>query len=140
MLTFILVIAFLAAWIALYVLVIRPKLVAFRYTAGIYAKIDVAEAAGRSKIMLWLKGAKVAIIGFVVSSSPVLAVLYGQISGLDWSQFVSSEKAKILGIVVTVLGVFGPMLMTFLHQGAIAEASAAAPVDVPPVVTPAPAK
>lgn len=121
------IIVFLVAWLALYILVIRPKLVAFRYTAGIYAELDAIEAGALAKASLWLKGLKVAIIGFVTSSAPVAAVFYERIAGLDWSQFLSSEKVKLVGLVVTVLGVVGPMLMVALHNGALADAAATEP-------------
>ena len=85
------------------------------------------EAGWRPRVALLLKGAKVAILGFVTSAAPVLAVFYDKISGLDWSQYLPSDKAKMMGAIVTTLGIVGPMIMVVLHQGAIAEAAALEP-------------
>lgn len=122
-----LILGFIAAWIVLYVFVIRPKLAEFRYTAGIYAKLDTIEAGFWAKTLLLLKGAKVAILGFVTSSAPVLAVLYDKLTDLDWTKFVADDKAKVIAAVVAMLGVIGPMVMVLMHQHAIADAAATEP-------------
>ena len=125
--TLIVVVVFIATWIALYSLVIRPRLLAFRYTAGIHAKLEAIEAGWWPKLGLLLKGAKVAIIGFVTSMAPVMAVFYDRIAGLDWTQILPGEKARLVAALVAILGIIGPMIMVWLHQGAIAEAAALEP-------------
>ena len=118
-----LILALLAAWIVLYWIVIRPKLMAFRYTAGIYVRIQAAEASAWSRIVLWLKGLKVMIAGVVTSALPIVPVLYDKLSGTDWTQFFPSERAKVIGLIVFFAGVAGPMIMVVLHNAGLAEAA-----------------
>ncbi len=119
----------LAIWIAVYLFVIRPKLLAFRFTAGIDHALERIESGWVVKARLWIKGLKVMILGIVTSMIPFAGVLYTQLVGLDWTLFVSTDKAKLIVAVIGLVGVLGPMLMAILHSGALAEASAAEPVQ-----------
>ena len=122
-----LILAVIVLWILLYILVIRPKLVVFRATAGIYAKLDALEEGWWARMLLWLKGLKVMIVGVVTSAMPLMPVLYDKVAGVDWTTIFPTEEAKVIGVVVAVLGVVGPMLMVVLHNAGLADAAAIEP-------------
>ncbi len=89
---------FPAITLAVYVLVIRPKLKEFRVAADIIAKIDAAGVSRWQKLKLWLLGQKTWLAGCV---GVLVTVLPGALDGLhlvDWSAFFAEDVAlKISG-------------------------------------------
>ena len=127
MLVFALLALLAIAWTVLYLVVIQRRLRQFRYTAGIYARLDAAEADLWARLLLWLKGLKVLIAGVVTSAVPLVPVMYDKVSGVDWTAIVPSEKAKLIALVVAAAGIAGPMIMAVLHSAGLADAAAIEP-------------
>jgi hypothetical protein len=132
MIIFLTIVAFLIMWAALFYFVIWPKLVSFRTTAGIYVDLADWERTFWSKSVLWLKGVKVAILGIITSSVPVLAIAYQQASTVEWTKFLPTEKAQLIVTGLAVIGFLAPIVMVILHQSALADASATTPVAPAP--------
>ncbi len=121
-----LIIAFIAAWAALYFIWLRPWLESFRLTAAIYAKIDAAESAWGHAIMLRLAGLKVAILAFLTSAAPIIAVGYDHLSGTNWETIKGMHP---FDLVMLAAGVILPMVMAAMHNHALATAQADTPAD-----------
>ena len=59
----------LAVWIVVYVVYLRPKLLSYRYTAGIMARFQAGERSFGAWLALQLRGAKSVLLTFFVSGA-----------------------------------------------------------------------
>ena len=136
LLAFLLVV--IVAWLALHVVMLRPKLHSYRVSTGVYDRLGAAEGAFWRRTVIRLEGAKVGIVALVTSMVPIVGPIYAQASGTDWTKYLPDGQARTMGLVLMVAGFVGPMIFNALHASEMAKAAAATPVPLSPAGATAP--
>lgn len=97
--------------VLVYIFYVRPMLVQYRFTSGIYARLNAAELTGWERFKLLFNGAKTNILALVGVVTLNLPDVLQQLGAVDWSPFGEGTATKIgtalmIGVMIThMLGI-----------------------------------
>lgn len=131
--------AILIVWLVVYFAYLRPKLIAYRYTAGIMAQFQRGERSAWAWIKLQLRGAKSVILSFVVSGAAAVkattASTVATVNGVSASDLTQFKDASLWqtfftdGTVLKIISGLSILIAVLTVKGHLTAAKATPQAD-----------